>query len=54
MKDAGEMGLGAMISIPNFIKIVSAIQKMISGKHKTPRKNVNGISLLSFLQNNEK
>jgi hypothetical protein len=31
MKYAGEMGSGAKISIPSFIKICSGIQKLIGG-----------------------
>jgi hypothetical protein len=31
MKYAVEMGLGAMIYIPSFIKIGSSIQKLITG-----------------------
>jgi hypothetical protein len=33
MKYAVEMGSGAMIYVPSFIKIASAIQKVIWGKH---------------------
>jgi hypothetical protein len=38
------MGSGAMIYIPSFIKIGSAIPKLIGGDH---------ISLVSFFQNKE-
>jgi hypothetical protein len=34
MKYAVEMGSGAMICIPSFIKIDSGIHKLISGIHK--------------------
>jgi hypothetical protein len=34
MKYAVEMGSGAMIYIPSFIKIGSAIQKLIGGIHR--------------------
>jgi hypothetical protein len=34
MKYDVEMGSCAMIYIPSFIKIVSAIQKIIRGKHR--------------------
>jgi hypothetical protein len=34
MKYTVEMGLGAMIYIPSFIKIGSAIQKLIVGIHR--------------------
>jgi hypothetical protein len=34
MKYAIEMGSGAMIYMPSFIKIGSAIQKLIGGIHK--------------------
>jgi hypothetical protein len=43
-----EMGSGAMMYIPYFIKISSGIQKLIGGIH---RQHVNRISLLSFFQN---
>jgi hypothetical protein len=33
MKYTVEMGSGAMIFIPSFIKVVSAIQKLIGGIH---------------------
>jgi hypothetical protein len=35
MKDAVEMGSGAMIYIPSFIKIGSGIQKLIGGFRDT-------------------
>jgi hypothetical protein len=34
MKYAGEMGSGAMIYIPNFIKIGSGFQTLIGGIHQ--------------------
>jgi hypothetical protein len=34
MKDVVEMGSGAIIFIPGFIKIGSAIQKLIRGIHR--------------------
>jgi hypothetical protein len=34
MKHAVEMGTGAMIYIPSFIKIGLGIQKLIGGKHR--------------------
>jgi hypothetical protein len=34
MKYAAEMGSGAMIYIPSFIKFGSAIQKLIRGIHR--------------------
>jgi hypothetical protein len=36
MKYAVEMGLGAVIYIPSFIKIGSGIQKLIEGDWQTP------------------
>jgi hypothetical protein len=45
MKHAVEMRSGAMIYIPSFIKIGSAIQKLIGVIHG---QNVDHISLLSF------
>jgi hypothetical protein len=50
MKYAVEMGSGAMIYIPSFIKIGSGIQKLIGRIH---RKHGDLISLLLFLQNKE-
>jgi hypothetical protein len=50
MKYAVEMGSGAMIFIPSFIKIGSGIQKLIQAIH---RQHGDRISLLSFLQNKE-
>jgi hypothetical protein len=52
MECAVEMDSGAMIYIPNFIKIGSAIQKMIGGIHiHAHRQHGDRISLLSFFQN---
>jgi hypothetical protein len=50
MKHAVEMGSGAMIHIPSFIKIGSAIQKLIGG---IQRQHGDLISLLLFFQNKE-
>jgi hypothetical protein len=47
MKYAVEMGLGAMINIPSFIKIGSGIQKLIGGA-QTHRTHGDFISLLLF------
>jgi hypothetical protein len=46
MKYAVEMGSGAMIYIPSFIKFGSSIQKLIGGRH---RQHGDLISLLSFV-----
>jgi hypothetical protein len=43
-----EMGAGAMIYIPSFIKISSGIQKLIRGIH---RQQGDLINLLLFFQN---
>jgi hypothetical protein len=48
MKYAVEMGSGAMIYIPSFIRIGSGTQKLIGGIH---RQHGDRISLLSFFQN---
>jgi hypothetical protein len=53
MKYAVEMGSGAMICTPSFIKIGSAIQKLTGGDSHTHRQNDNLISLLLFFQNKE-
>jgi hypothetical protein len=53
MKYAIEMGSGAMIHIPTFIKISSGIQKVIGRDTKTHRQHCDFISLLSFFQNKE-
>jgi hypothetical protein len=49
MKNAVEMGSGAVIYIPSFIKISSGIQKLI-GVTQTHRQEGDHISLLSFPQ----
>jgi hypothetical protein len=48
MEYAVEMGSGAMIYIPSFIKIGSGIQKLISVDSQTHRQNGDRISILSF------
>jgi hypothetical protein len=50
MKYAVDMGSGAMIYIPSFIKICSGIQKLIRELH---RQHGDLISLLLFSQNKE-
>jgi hypothetical protein len=50
MIQAVEMGSGAMIYTPSFIKIGSGIQKLIEG---IDTQQVGIISLLSFFQNKE-
>jgi hypothetical protein len=50
MKNAVEMGSGAMIYIPGFIKTGSGIQMLIRWKH---RQDGDHTSLLSFFQNRE-
>jgi hypothetical protein len=50
MKYAVEIGSGAMIYIPSFIKIGSGIQKLIGRDSQTPRKHEDRISLLSYLK----
>jgi hypothetical protein len=54
MKYAVEMGSGAMIYLPSYITVGSAIQKLI-GATQTHRHKLHGdrISLLLFFQNNE-
>jgi hypothetical protein len=51
MECAVEIGSGAMVYIPSFIKIRSAIQKLIGGDTQTYRQHGDRISLLLFLQN---
>jgi hypothetical protein len=54
MKYAVEMSSAAMIYIPSFIKIVSAIQKFMGGGYMdTDRQAAIRASLLSFFQNKE-
>jgi hypothetical protein len=48
MKYAVEMGSGAMIYIPSFMKIGSGIQKLIRGNTQTQRQQGDLISLLFF------
>jgi hypothetical protein len=55
MKCANEMGSGAMVYIPNFIKIRSGIQKLIwvGGRHTDTQMNKQDrdrISLLFFFK----
>jgi hypothetical protein len=55
IKYAVEMGSGAAICMPSFIKIGSAVQKLIGGyiHSQTRRQHGDLISLLSFFQNKE-
>jgi hypothetical protein len=53
MKYAVEMGSGAMMQIPSFIKIGSGIQKLIWRDTQTHRQHGDRISLLLFFQNKE-
>jgi hypothetical protein len=55
MKHAVQMGSGAMIYIPIFIKAGAGIQKLIRGNIQTHRQQGDLISLLLFLffQNKE-
>jgi hypothetical protein len=53
MKYATEMGSGVMINIPGFIKIGSAIQKLIGRDIKSQRRHGDRISLLLFFQNKQ-
>jgi hypothetical protein len=55
MKYTTEMGLGAMIDIPSFIKICSGIQKLIWGDTDTETHRQDGdcIRLLLFSLNKE-
>jgi hypothetical protein len=46
MKHAVEMGSGAVIYIPSFIKTGSDIQKLTGGDTQTPRWHADRISLL--------
>jgi hypothetical protein len=50
MRHAVEMGSGAMIYIPSFIRISSSIQKLIGEVH---RQHGDLIRLLLFFQNKE-
>jgi hypothetical protein len=49
MKYAAEMGSGAMIYIPSFIKIGSGIQKLIGRDTQTNRQHGDLISVLLFV-----
>jgi hypothetical protein len=51
MNYAIEMGSGAMIKIPGFIKICSAIKKLIGRDTKSYRQHGDCIGLLLFFQN---
>jgi hypothetical protein len=53
MKYAVEMGSGAMIYIPSFIKNGSGIQKLICGDTQTHREHGDLISLLLFFRNKQ-
>jgi hypothetical protein len=60
MKYVVEMGSGAMIYIPSFVKISSGIQKLIVGREihrytdtQTSRQHGDRNSLFLFLQNKE-
>jgi hypothetical protein len=52
MKYAVEMGSGALICIPSFMKIGSTIQKFIRGIHRHIQHG-DRLSLLKFFQNKE-
>jgi hypothetical protein len=51
MKYVTEMGSGAMIDIPSFMKIGSGFQKLMEGGTQTHRQQGDLINLLSFSQN---
>jgi hypothetical protein len=53
MKYAVEMGSSAMIYIPSFIKIGSAIQRLMGGGTQAHRRHDDRISILLFFQNND-
>jgi hypothetical protein len=53
MKYAVEMGSGAAICTPSFIKTGSGIRKLIGGDPQTHRQHDDIISLLLFFQNKE-
>jgi hypothetical protein len=53
MKYGVETGSGAMVYIPSFIKIGSAIQKLIGGNTQTHRQHDSRINLLLLFQNKE-
>jgi hypothetical protein len=50
MKYAVEMGSGAMIYTPSFIKIGSAIEKLMGRDTQAHRQHEDRISLLSFFK----
>jgi hypothetical protein len=50
---AVEMGSGAVMNVPSFIKIRSGIQKLIEGDTQTHRQQGDLISVLLFFQNKE-
>jgi hypothetical protein len=50
MRYAVEMGSGAMICIPSFVKIGSGVRNLMGGMH---RQQGDLISLLLFFQNKE-
>jgi hypothetical protein len=54
MKYTVEMGLGAMICIPSFVKIGSGVQKLTGRDSRTHRQHVDLISLLSFFFQSKK
>jgi hypothetical protein len=53
MKYAIEMGSGTMICIPSFIKIDSAIQRLIGRDTQAHRQRSGSKSLFLFFQNKE-
>jgi hypothetical protein len=53
MKYIDEMGSGAIICIPIFIKTGSAIQKLTGGDTQTHRQHGDLISLIPFFENKE-
>jgi hypothetical protein len=53
IKYAVEMGSGAMICIPSFIKIGSGIHKLMGADIRTHRQHGDLISLFLFFQNKE-
>jgi hypothetical protein len=50
MKYAVEIGSGAIICVPSFIKIDSAIRQLIGGDTQTCRQHGERISLFFFLK----
>jgi hypothetical protein len=53
MKYANEMGLGAMVYIPSFIKIGSAIHRLIRGDTQAHGQHRDCIHLLSLFKSKE-